>query len=649
MTDPSRSRQRRKPFRAQTPDWAKLNVPSESHRLLVLQWDDLFSEEGLDTWQVRTSNIRTLLEEFVEATRVAEGHAPHRHALVDLTAEALDALERDEVVRQHYPFLRGALQKLAHSTSASEPSFPECRRQATVLLGRLRGYRDHVLADLREVLQAEDAQEKERQLRLTMTLATEFAASGHSLPHLKEAGGLLISSAKPFIERFDDLVSVCPATAKPHTVYFAVQQWPTGIQPYNQNRLHFLSIEAPGYPNAPAAQRFLADAQPDSTIAQVRVDAPDAFGARTQAERALATAVAAMTFARFKEPNLKSEEALVVSPDGACHTVPPDASRRKYLKLSSDWATRTAELLALFDKLPAEDAQQLSATLQYYRLAISHQTDEVRVVNMWVATENLVSRIGGASIIERVSEYLVPVVASRNVRRVARAFGQQLLARLSFTQLRAMGLLDGRSVPPLALVKLLRDEARAEVLLAQLGNDPLLRYRLARFASGALKDGKRAAEYLEAHSKNVRWQLRRIYRARNAIVHRGHAPNTLRQLLQHLHSYLWTAIRALTHDLVQVEGRWTLADALEHRRGLFHYSLEVLRTCGTTLPVEALVDPDLFLQMRVAGTGEGGTKAAPKAGAKRVALAVEGGPVAARPPTDSQQGPPESLAAVAPK
>lgn len=145
-----RSRRRRQ-FGAHAHNWSSLGSEHGYHRLLVLHWGDLFSDEGLDTWQVRTSNVRTLLEEFVHATRVAEDHAPHRHALVDLIDEALNALERDEVVREHYPFLRAALQELGEKVGSGAPSLGDCRRRATVLLGRMRDYRDHALADLRSV------------------------------------------------------------------------------------------------------------------------------------------------------------------------------------------------------------------------------------------------------------------------------------------------------------------------------------------------------------------------------------------------------------------------------------------------------------------------------------------------------------------
>lgn len=611
MSESGGTRRRRKPpFGALAYDWTQLGVPLQHHRLFVHHWDDLFSEVGLDTWQVRTSNVRTLLQEFVQATQVAEEYPPLTSALEDLIAETLGALERDEVIRRHYPFFRSALTELeSMAKGGSRQSLSDCRRKATVLLGRIDDYRNHAISDLRTILRDEGSKEKERQLRLTMAVATEFVASGYSLRHLKSAGELLRASKKPFVERFDDLVSACDGNPRLHAVYFAVQQWPAGVPigskgPEGSRFLTLDSQDLP-IPTSAAAKSFLTDARPDCTIAEVRVASPDPFSARRDAETRLSSAIAAIAFACLNEPTLKIDEALVVGPDGATHVVPRDTSRRKYLKPSHDWETRTAALIGLYATLPSREAEQLNATLQYYRLAISHQTDEVRVVNMWVATENLVSSIPGMSIIDRVSEFLVPVIASRNIRGVARGLARELGARLSFRQLRGLGLLEQKKVPPLTLLNLLRNDAQATALLALLDDNPLLRHRLSRFASGALKDGKATAGYLEAHSRNVKWQLRRIYRARNSIVHRGQAPTTLRQLLQHLHAYLWIAIRSLTTDLAKARGAWTIADALEHRRSHFRYMLDVLRASGTELPVEALIEPDLFLQMPVSpSTGQ---------------------------------------------
>jgi len=54
---------------------------------------------------------------------------------------------------------------------------------------------------------------------------------------------------------------------------------------------------------------------------------------------------------------------------------------------------------------------------------------------------------------------------------------------------------------------------------------------------------------IKLHNKNIEWQLCRIYRARNHIMHQGSHLFGLRQLIQHLHTYYATTIHVLIHDL----------------------------------------------------------------------------------------------------
>ena len=65
-------------------EWAQWSIQEDLQKFLTLLWVELFGESTLDTWQVRTSNVRTLLQELIEAVTVAEQHPPqcwkHRSA-----------------------------------------------------------------------------------------------------------------------------------------------------------------------------------------------------------------------------------------------------------------------------------------------------------------------------------------------------------------------------------------------------------------------------------------------------------------------------------------------------------------------------------------------------------------------------------------
>lgn len=78
----------------------------------------------------------------------------------------------------------------------------------------------------------------------------------------------------------------------------------------------------------------------------------------------------------------------------------------------------------------------------------------------------------------------------------------------------------------------MRDE-----LYGRLGDFYLLRYRCFSLAR-ELGKSRSVLARLERHERKVRWQLRRLYRARNLIVHTSRSPSYVQALIENGHDYL---------------------------------------------------------------------------------------------------------------
>jgi hypothetical protein len=99
------------------------------------------------------------------------------------------------------------------------------------------------------------------------------------------------------------------------------------------------------------------------------------------------------------------------------------------------------------------------------------------------------------------------------------------------------------------------------------------------------------AENLNYTRQNVEWQLKRIYRARNAIVHTGRGTSLLPQLTQHLHCYLMKTLHSILIELDR-QPDWSIRDALEHRRMLFEHAVAFFRnTEGHKISARTLMHP----------------------------------------------------------
>jgi hypothetical protein len=74
-------------------------------------------------------------------------------------------------------------------------------------------------------------------------------------------------------------------------------------------------------------------------------------------------------------------------------------------------------------------------------------------------------------------------------------------------------------------------------LYALLNEFPLLRNRCFQVSS-LISDAGHLESAVKSHEKRVSWQIERIYRARNSIVHDGSAPPHVDALTENAHEYL---------------------------------------------------------------------------------------------------------------
>ena len=81
------------------------------------------------------------------------------------------------------------------------------------------------------------------------------------------------------------------------------------------------------------------------------------------------------------------------------------------------------------------------------------------------------------------------------------------------------------------------DSERVKEITATLVDNPLLRLRIYLIIDEKLKNGKSINEMLETHRKKVEWQIDRIYRSRNFLVHSGNEFPFNDSLIENLHNY----------------------------------------------------------------------------------------------------------------
>ena len=142
-------------------DWVNWGITDECHQFFCLHWAELFDPETPDTWQVRACNVKTILRELIEASRMAGGFDAYRGVMRSILDEAFAIVKRDVILENRYPFVSAYLAPWAKGEIGKE-AVSEIERLAIVLLGNLDGYWDDGVQLLKDMLgQADKGKKKE--------------------------------------------------------------------------------------------------------------------------------------------------------------------------------------------------------------------------------------------------------------------------------------------------------------------------------------------------------------------------------------------------------------------------------------------------------------------------------------------------------
>lgn len=198
--------------------------------------------------------------------------------------------------------------------------------------------------------------------------------------------------------------------------------------------------------------------------------------------------------------------------------------------------------------LDKESFNKFHRSAELHSLALGSDSIENQMINLWIALESLVPSKTDKDIaqIDHLTLSIIPFLNLEYINKLlTRLFkdllqwNQKLVRRL-YKKINAQGI-SSKTAHLLALPEYqdLRDE-----LEASFGDYHLLKDRYTYLVS-LLSSPAEILKILDNHGKRVAWQLRRIYRARNTIVHDGSTPSYTEVLIENTHDYLDSIMRWL--------------------------------------------------------------------------------------------------------
>jgi hypothetical protein len=180
--------------------------------------------------------------------------------------------------------------------------------------------------------------------------------------------------------------------------------------------------------------------------------------------------------------------------------------------------------------------KKIYSTLRYLRLGTLSPEQEHKLLNYWIAIEYIFSSSNSEEKkTERLNEYYKKIHSNSYVRRLFRDLHNSIVTMKVDTQISKFS--NDK------LLYLLEPTTKTEIENIK-HRYPLLYYRFHTVME-KFKDSNSSLSELKRHTNNLEWNLTRIYRTRNEIVHSAATDIEAIELAAHLKYYLIFTLNAL--------------------------------------------------------------------------------------------------------
>lgn len=212
---------------------------------------------------------------------------------------------------------------------------------------------------------------------------------------------------------------------------------------------------------------------------------------------------------------------------------------------------------SIANNFDVESTERLLSSIRTAALARSSRSPENQLISLWSAFEVLLSEPRNEARIVHYADLIVPCIVSRHGRRQVNSVYEELLIghRTRFNRLlKGMPNYSDGYKAFAELMFLPEHEARRTQLTDILTANPLALHRVWKLLND-YKDSKSLSRTISDHADRVRWQIHRVYRARNQLVHAGRMPTYLESVILNLAEYYRSSIAMIVNRAKQENGK----------------------------------------------------------------------------------------------
>lgn len=223
---------------------------------------------------------------------------------------------------------------------------------------------------------------------------------------------------------------------------------------------------------------------------------------------------------------------------------------RNHMEIDSNINPRRASkdlnwLINNFSLKASSSREKFNRVVDLHGICTTTEIPENQLLNLWISLEMIVPSKIDTNKITNITKLIDPFIRLTYIKRLTdKALCDLISWDKFFTKKILKNIPNKNNSNRLSLIsRLLRllvledNKEILEELNLKLQDNQLLRFRLWEL-SEKLSTPKKIINLINYHSNRVSWQLHRIYRTRNLIIHSGKTPNYIGTLIENGHDYL---------------------------------------------------------------------------------------------------------------
>jgi len=275
-------------------------------------------------------------------------------------------------------------------------------------------------------------------------------------------------------------------------------------------------------------------------------EAIDPYDAQEQCEAILYHLKSLSAYSTHKEQLTWYSKSIVYS-ENDFFSIVEDFSSMYKIKDSDicEIESNIEEISSLVFNFDAKSEYFILNSLNLHSIAIESNSDEIQLMNLWTALETLLPPPEDKKRILHFLYSFEPFLGRMYVQKLLIDLLYDLRFELDdqLDEVLSQVPTEGSQFEKVSSIIALKEENEPvrELLYTKIGRNLRLRNKIYNLMK-KFHSSDSILKTIELHNKRVRWQLQRIYRARNLIVHKGGKLEYVKQLVENLHSYYHTII-----------------------------------------------------------------------------------------------------------